>query len=356
VSSLTPGNKTRGFVLVTAVASIAGLLALTGLAVDAGRLYIVRSELQVYADEAAIAAAFELDGTLAGLNRARDLANSGPVAGASRNRWNFATELVTGAQAQFAASAEGPFESNPASPAALRFVRVQASASVRNYLLALAPGISNTSNLTAASVAGQVRRTSLGNGIAPFAPTAHDVSDPEFGYTRGEMYTLRWAPEGARDKEDGRCPGDATFDPGSSSERGYIDVGQGAGASALRDTVVSNSYFLDTPISLGTILTPYPGQQSVPSAVEARFAQDTDVAAQTYSEYAGNGRRLFTVAVAAPGEPAAVVGFAAFFLRPQPCGIKNTNPCCAEYVGPAVTGGSHVAAGPSGLYEVELVR
>ena len=74
-------GRRKGFVLLTAAASMIGLLA-----VDVGRLYVARNELQVLADETAAAAAFELDGTGDGLARARNAAVSGPWSGASPNR------------------------------------------------------------------------------------------------------------------------------------------------------------------------------------------------------------------------------------------------------------------------------
>ena len=48
------------------------LLAVMGLAFDVGRVYIARNEAQVFSDAAAMAAASKLDGTKAGLERARD--------------------------------------------------------------------------------------------------------------------------------------------------------------------------------------------------------------------------------------------------------------------------------------------
>lgn len=346
----------RGFILVTAAASIIGLLAVAGLAVDAGRLYVVRSELQTFTDEAAVAAAFELDGTNAGIMRARAAAVSGPGGGVSPNRWNFGTQGVTSAVAQFAALAGGPFESNPTIPEGLRFIRVQAAGDVRLYFLPLIPGIGADRSVTVSSVAGQVRQTGLGEGLAPFSPSAHDPSSPDFGFALGQLYTLRWAPGGQRSQPGNTCPGDEGFEPGSSDERGYVDVGQGSGADALRAAVVNNSFFLPSPIVIGGTLAMYSGQESVPSAVEQRFQQDSDVDSATFADYHGNGRRLLTVAVNGGGDPAAVVGFACFFLRPTPCGTRNTTPCCAEYVGAALVHGDHRAAAASGLYAVQLVQ
>lgn len=336
--------------------TLTALLALVGLGVDVGRVYVARSELQVYADEAAVAAAFELDGTAAGIQRAQNAATAGPGGGATPNRWDFATEFVGSVQTSFAAAAAGPFDSNPPSAAGLRFVRVQVGASLKLYLLAVVPGIAGTQAVNAVAVGGQVSRQSMGDGLAPFAPVAHSPGDPDFGFSKGQLYTLRWAPSGQRGKAGGMCGGDMGFDPGSSSDRGYIDVGQGSGASALNASIVDNSFFLPAPLAPGSVLNMLSGQESVPSAIQQRFDQDTDTRAANFASYAGNGRRLLVVAVSTGGDPSTVAGFASFFLQPTPCGTKNTTPCCAEYVGPAVLGSARQGAGAPGVYTVELAR
>jgi hypothetical protein len=345
-----------GFVLATAMVTLTALLALVGLGVDVGHIYVVRSELQVYADEAAVAAGFELDGTAAGIQRAQNAAASGPGGGATPNFWDFGTQRVAGVQSAFSAAAAGPFDSNPSNAAGLRFVRVQASAPVKLYLLSVVPGIPATQTVSAAAVGGQVLRQSMGDGLAPFAPVAHNIADPNFGFAAGQLYTLRWAPSGQRGKAGGTCAGDIDFDPGTSSDRGYLDVGQGSGASSLNASVVDNSFYLPAPLALGSTLNMLTGQESVPSAIQQRFDQDTDTSAATYASYAGNGRRLLVVAVSTTGDPSTVAGFASFFLRPTPCGTKNTTPCCAEYVGAAVIGSARQGAGGAGVYTVELAR
>jgi hypothetical protein len=237
-----------------------------------------------------------------------------------------------------------------------RFVRVETSALVKFYFLPVLPGIPASRTVTVTATAGQVVRTSLANGLAPFSPDAFDTDDPDFGFTPGVLYTLRWAPPGKRKKEGGSCPGDQDRDASSSSDRGYIDVGQDGGTPGLRQAIVNNTFSLINPIEVGTTLDPVTGQKSVTGAMEECFAQDTDTTAANYSVYQGNGRRLFTVAVNDGGDPARVVGFASFFLQPEPCGDSNTSPCCGEYVGSAVLSSRRKGAGPPGLYAVQLVQ
>jgi len=109
-----------------AVLAAAGLCSLAALgvlilAVDLARLCVLRSEIQVFADSAARAAARELDGTAEGLARAL-----AAVAVQSRH-WKLGRSLLAGARAEFAASAAGPWEARPGAPAGCQFVRVRAS-------------------------------------------------------------------------------------------------------------------------------------------------------------------------------------------------------------------------------------
>jgi hypothetical protein len=230
------------------------------------------------------------------------------------------------------------------------------SSGVSLYFLPLVPGVAGLQTVTASATAGQVRLTALGDGLAPFSPDAHDPNDPDFGFTPGQRYTLRWAPPGQRKKAGGLCPGDIDYDPDDSSDRGYIDVGQGDGNAGLREAIVNNSYSLASPLELGTVLDEVDGQKSIREAVEERFAQDSDLTSEYFVAYHGNGRRLFTVAVNDGGDPARVVGFALFFVPPIPCGTDNTTPCCGEYVGASVLSSVHKGAGAPGLYAVQLVR
>ena len=349
-------SRRSGFVLVTAAISLTGLLGVIGLGTDIGRIYVARQELQVFVDEAALAAGFELDGSLDGILRARDAAKAGPGTGTATNRWAFGTQTVQNVVAQFGKAPQGPFEDSPSSGTDYRFVKVQVSASVNLYFLAFVPGIPATQSILVSAVAGQCQQNSLGDGLAPFSPDAHDLASPSFGFDAGQLYTLRWAPPGQRNKVSGNCPGDIGYDPSGSSDRGYIDVGQGSGSSGLRDAIVNNTYTLPTSLEVGATIDDVNGEKSVNSAMDERFHQDSDVLAPSFSQYHGNGRRLFTVAVNDGGTPAKIVGFALFFLRPSPCGTKNTSACCAEYVGSAVLGSTRQGASASGLYAVQLVQ
>jgi uncharacterized membrane protein len=88
-------TKRRGFVLIAMSISMLLMLAMMGLAFDLGRIYIARNEAQVFTDAAAMAAASKLDGTQAGLDRAREAVAHIPM------RWNLGTEEFRGVIVEF---------------------------------------------------------------------------------------------------------------------------------------------------------------------------------------------------------------------------------------------------------------
>ena len=88
-------SKRRGFVLIAMSVTMLLLLAMMGLAFDVGRIYIARNEAQVFCDAAAMAAASKLDGTQAGLDRAREAALRLPM------RWNLGTREFRNVRVEF---------------------------------------------------------------------------------------------------------------------------------------------------------------------------------------------------------------------------------------------------------------
>ncbi len=347
----------EGFVLIATAVCLPVIVGMLGLTVDVGRLYIVKTELQSYVDAAAIAASYELNGTSQGITNAIAVAQSGSNGGPSANRWNFGTQTVTTPQVTFAQTFGGSYTSTPGSGANYLFTQVTASQNVTLYFLPIFPNVSATRTQSASAIAGQGVRSSLGDGLSPFSPDAHNPIDPNFGFVAGTQYTLKWAPPGQR-KNGNKCGGDLGFTPGGgASDRGYIDVGQGNGNSALHDAVVNNDFSLPTPLAIGSAISMVTGNKHVGPGVDERFNQDTDTIASTYSAYSGNGRRIIIVAVNNDANPALVVGFAAFFLPPNACGAGNTTPCCGEYLGSAVEFGKQKGSSSTGgLYAVTLFQ
>lgn len=95
------------------------LLAVVGMAFDLGRVYIARNEAQIFADAASMAAAKQLDGTAAGLDRARAAVTALP------NRWNLGTEDFSGVVIEFSVDGK-QWDAEPKDLTALRYARVTA--------------------------------------------------------------------------------------------------------------------------------------------------------------------------------------------------------------------------------------
>lgn len=70
------------------------LLAVAGLAIDLGRMYVIKSELQAFADAAALSEAWEIDGSDAGNARAREAATH-LTQGPNAMKWDMGTQAIT---------------------------------------------------------------------------------------------------------------------------------------------------------------------------------------------------------------------------------------------------------------------
>lgn len=115
--------KQRGFVLIAMSVTMLLLLAVMGLAFDFGRIYIARNEAQVFTDAAAMAAAAKLDGTAAGLAKAREAVAKLPM------RWNFGTKEFSGVTVEF--SSDGAkWEKDPRNSSDVTMARVTAPSNV----------------------------------------------------------------------------------------------------------------------------------------------------------------------------------------------------------------------------------
>jgi hypothetical protein len=119
VGTNTRRKRQHGFVLIAMSVSMLLLLAVIGLAFDLGRIYIARNEAQVFTDAAAMAAAAKLDGTAAGITRAREAVGRLP------GRWNLGTSEFKGIVVEF--SSDGmKWESDPKGPSGMKIARVTA--------------------------------------------------------------------------------------------------------------------------------------------------------------------------------------------------------------------------------------
>lgn len=125
------------------------LLGCAVFGIDLGRMYMIKSEMQAFADAAALSAALEMDGSDAGLRRARKAAAqlaTGPAA----MRWDMGTQPIRDISVGFAKGEASPdsksWQTEPQSSSDYRFARVVATAQAPLIFLRvfqpLRPGVS----------------------------------------------------------------------------------------------------------------------------------------------------------------------------------------------------------------------
>jgi hypothetical protein len=355
------GSK-RGFVVLVTAVSLIVLIGMLGLAVDLGRVYIVKNEAQAFADLASLAAARHLDGKQAGIDNAKtEVANS-------TNGWNFGTQSFPAAirTVEFATSQTGPWLPAPSgSLIGYAFVRVTVNPVV-NLSFLPATGSSYTQTVTARSVAGVVPASFPLGGYMPFSPFAHDPSDPNFGFTLGQEYGFHWP--GKITGQGLACAGDQVswpmynFSDQGGSVRGYFEL---QSASAIGSAILGGVQTL--PLAVGDVLNMTNGaKQTSANALTTRAGYDTDQTAYaatpgTAPAYFGNNMRLVVMPVnsgPAGAPPYAVVGFASFLLYTSYAVGGGNQPWCAIYMGSTTAGGDGSGSpfSGAGAYVVRLVE
>src|SRR5258706_2744442 len=159
------------------------LLAALGLAVDIGRMFIAKNETQAYCDSAAMAATLKLNGAATGITAATNaVANS-------TNSWNMNTAAITNHTVDFATSATGPWSTNPGSPAAFRFVRIQATVPVQLFFLPIIVS-TQSQNVSSITIAAQIPQTTVKRGLGPYTAVRTQPNGPKFGQAGESQYDI----------------------------------------------------------------------------------------------------------------------------------------------------------------------
>jgi Flp pilus assembly protein TadG len=345
VKAMRPANKgKRGFVLLTTSLSGIALFGMMGLAVDIGRMYIVKNEAQTFTDLVAVAATRQLDGTAEGVARARqEVANS-------RMKWNFATTSFSGNTVTFSSDNQ-TWTDGSTNVKQLKYVLVTTDVGVDLFFIPIAtssgssisapPALLITSFHTTISVRSAAAQQLLQtfppsrNGVLPFAPLAHDPADPNFGFKSGDIITLRWPSNVNGNKKF--C--DADDNPqwveqsilGGGDDRGYI---QETSSDAIRQAVESDKIFYT--VTLGQPVNMTGGIKATQAnSLMVRANQDLDTTSTTYAEYVRhphNQRRIGVVPIVNANDNFRVIGFAKVFL-PMSQDQQGNKSLCAEYVG-----------------------
>ena len=246
-------NLQSGAVAIIVALSLPVLIGMAGLALDLGKLYVTKTELQNAADACALAAAVELDGTVSQFT----LAESRGIAVGKLNKSFFQSVAVAFAEdvaVKFSTTLNGSYLTKNAavgagSPANYKFVQCSVKRDqIPNYLMpvlsVLGTKVENSSNVAAAAVASN--RPGQGTCSLPIGICSADVpsSKPIGSWLEGTLSggngingAYKWvdfsAPSGGADELadilNGKKPQDCNLKPIGD------DVKESGAKASLRD-------------------------------------------------------------------------------------------------------------------------
>jgi Flp pilus assembly protein TadG len=193
VGNLSHRKRQTGVVAPTTALALVVLVAFLGVAVDVGRLFVIKTELQNAADACALAAAQELDGNAGALTRAE---NSGITAG-TRNGVHFqsAPVVIAVSDVKFSTTLSSASGDNSN-------YQTQAAGAPANSRYAMCtvtlPGVP----MSLTSIVGVGPQTVAAAAVATVAPAQTSCaiplglcsqgSPPSFGFVAGTWYNGRF--------------------------------------------------------------------------------------------------------------------------------------------------------------------
>lgn len=187
------GGREGGAIILTFSLMLLFLLGFAGIAIDLGRLFVVRTELQTAADSCALAAAQELDGQSTAITRA---VNAGLTAG-NMNRVNLQSSTWDG-QAKLTADditfRDASYTTTTA-PASARYVQCQHMQSGISTLLLHAMTVASTTSYSNPNAVAASAVASRGHAQSscpvPVAIRAKaGYGPPNYGFQVGEWVTI----------------------------------------------------------------------------------------------------------------------------------------------------------------------
>ena len=351
-------KKERGAILYVVAASLVVLLGFAGLAIDLGMLYNVKTDLQNATDAAALAGAWQLNGTPTGINNAVTSAinaankyyfNNNPV-GVANADVTFSTQMDSGYMSAAAAA-------DPAVAPTIRYVKVIKIKTMDLSLLKIIPGVGTTQNVAANAVAGQSPPlNNICDAIIPLSPVPQDSGGGIQLYTPGYYYTYRMAPG-----NDVPSVGSGNylildFCPALGAQN--IDCNHGG--ATVRDLL---SGATQGCIALNTAICTKPGVAAGPvrQGLNDRFSQDTNQTEYPcgtgctnqypiYKAAGGNDKRRVIVPfvstqlgswapfTAGKNCPIYILNYGCFFIREQVPG-GNGGDIQGEFIGKCTANG-----------------
>ncbi|MCS0630493.1 pilus assembly protein TadG-related protein [Telluria mixta] len=200
-------GRESGAIAIMLAGALIMMCAFCGLALELSQVYNRRMELQTVADTAAVAAAYELDGTAAGITRAGQKASARFTASPpSQLTYQYGKQTMawTDTAIEFGTSPNGPWVPYAsavakASPNGLLYVKVDTGnldttyGAVDTMLMRVVSTSLATVNVSARAVAGRVGIGVTPLGICTMRPEASRNRSgelEEYGFRRGVAYDL----------------------------------------------------------------------------------------------------------------------------------------------------------------------
>jgi Flp pilus assembly protein TadG len=368
----------HGFVLVTMAIAAVALIAVLGLAVDVGRMFIAKNETQAYCDSAALAAALALDGAATGIANAQSAVTN------STNSWNLDTMNVNNATVAFATATVGPWVASPNPATGYIYARVTATVPLQLYFLPMVVA-QTTQNVASAATAGQVAITSFPRGVSPYSAVSTNTTGPNFGLVVGNSYDIQWpqynsTKSGCGPNAPDKCFVSPACSGDSQASKTAVVSNWGANTSGYWGSNSNSNIeqeILDViqvqALNVGTNIQPALSNGTKASEagyLDERASQDSDTTDNTVGTYLAaihNGRRLLPTPIVDPLDPTHtnVIGYGQFLLLANGPGMTNyykkttngNDPFCAIYVGSYNIGStSPGAGGATGASRVKLVQ
>ena len=189
--------RQRGSVAIITALSIAVLIGFAGLALDGGRLYVTKTELQNAADACALAASFELTGSPIASESFTRAENAGQTV-ATRNSSGFQADAVAleDLEITFGTALDGASwltaAANP--PGTSKYVRCTIT---RDGITPWLMGILGAGDQTVRALASATLAPSQTNCAIPMGLCTYPSSSaPDHGYIKGNWYSMNFQESG----------------------------------------------------------------------------------------------------------------------------------------------------------------
>ena len=244
-----------GATLVYVSLIVAVLVGITGLALDSGRAFTLKQELQKAADAAALAGAWQLDGTVAGSVQADLAARATPVVVNNQKFGATPGTPITIASTNFwsAVPADDDVALTAAAPP-YDYIQVTTSIETQNTALARIFGAPATLNMTATAVARK------GQALCSTTPLWMCLPDPDnftIGNWLGKQVVSKAGPSGNA----------TNWGPGNW---GLLDAPNGQGVNSLVPYIASENG-LPICVGAGNVNTAPGAKTPVFAAFNVRF-------------------------------------------------------------------------------------